>query len=99
MDWFLRLTFRFFFLVFLLFFKFFLAPGIVAHAVVGDGAGIDDDAVAVTGLKLHLAEVERGGLQGVDQESGDFRIELPGEARTTCMSATWTESASSSGAW
>lgn len=66
-------------IVFLLVFEFFFGPGVVAHAVVGDGAGIDNDALAVKGLKLHLAEVERGGLQGVEQESGDFRIELPGE--------------------
>src|SRR5258708_23383444 len=67
---------RFFvlFLVLFLFFKFFLAPGVVAHSVVGDGAGIDDDGLAATGLELHLAEVERGGLKGVEEESGDFRI-------------------------
>lgn len=29
------------FLVCFLFFEFFFAPGVVAHAVVGDGAGID----------------------------------------------------------
>ena len=33
----------------------------------------------VKGLELHLTEVERGGLQGVEEESGDFRIELPGQ--------------------
>ena len=30
-------------LVLFLFFKFFFGPGVVAHVVVGDGAGIDDD--------------------------------------------------------
>jgi hypothetical protein len=68
-----------FVLVLFLFFKFFFGPGVVAHAVLGDGAGIDDDALEMAGLKLHLAEVERGGLQGVEEEAGDFRSELPGE--------------------
>ena len=49
-------------------------PGLVA-----DGAEIDDDALEVVGLQLHLAKVGRGGLEGVEQESGDFRIELPGD--------------------
>jgi hypothetical protein len=50
--------FAFFLLVLFLFFKFFFGPGVVAHAVVGDGAGIDDDPLEVTGLKLQLAKVE-----------------------------------------
>jgi hypothetical protein len=65
------------FLVFFVFLKFCLAPGVVAEVVVADRTGIDHDALAMIGLKLHLAEVERGGLQGVKEESGDFRIELP----------------------
>ena len=36
-------------------------------------------------------------MQCVEEESGDFWIELPGEDEAhTYMSATWTESASSS---
>jgi hypothetical protein len=65
------------FLVFFVFLKFCLSPGVVAEVVVADRTGIDHDALAMIGLKLHLAEVERGGLQGVEEESGDFRIELP----------------------
>ena len=59
--------------------KFFLAPGVGADSVVGDRARIDDDGLVPIGVQLHLAEVERGGLEGVEEESGDFRIELPGE--------------------
>jgi len=73
-----------------LFFEFFFGPGVVSHAVVGDRAGIDDDALEVTGLKFHVAEVERGGLQGVRGGVQRFSgSKLPGEMRrTTCMSAT-----------
>ncbi len=67
------------FLGFVLFYKFFLAPGVIADTDVGDGAEIDDDGLAAAGLELHLAEVERGGLEGVEEESGDLGIELAGE--------------------
>ena len=46
-------------------FKLFLAPGVVADTVAGDVAGIDDDALSVAWLELHMAEVERRGLEGV----------------------------------
>jgi hypothetical protein len=61
------------------FFEFFAGPGVVSDAVVGDGAGIDDDPFVVIGLELHVAEVERGGLEGVEEEAGDFGIELADE--------------------
>jgi hypothetical protein len=73
------LLFVFLFVAVVILFEVAGIPGIVAYAVIGDQALVDDDAFGFHGLQLHVAEVERGGLQGVEQESGDFGIELSGE--------------------
>jgi len=43
--------FALFLLAFFLFFKFFFGSGVVAHAVLGDGAVIDDDALEMAGAQ------------------------------------------------
>ena len=67
-----------FFFVFI-FFEIFSAPGVFAERSLVYRAGIDDHAGLNGGFEIDSAEVRGGGLQGVEQESGDFRIELPGE--------------------
>jgi hypothetical protein len=66
-----------FFVVFLffLFLEVFLAPGDLRRGGIGDGAGVDDNALAPDGFEVGVAEVERGGLQGVEEEAGDPGLE------------------------
>jgi len=54
-------------------------PGVGAYAGVADGVGIDDDGLGASNLKFHVAEVEGGGLEGVEEEAGNFGIELAGD--------------------
>ncbi len=54
-------------------------PGVGADAGVVDGVGIDDDGLGALNLELHAAEVEGGGLEGVEEETGNLGIELAGD--------------------
>jgi len=54
-------------------------PGVGGDAGVVDGVGIDDDGLGALNLELHVAEVEGGGLEGVEEEAGNFGIELAGD--------------------
>jgi len=49
------------------------------QTVVSDAAGIDDDGLTAKGGERHPAEVEGGGLEGVEEEPGGFGVELAGE--------------------
>jgi hypothetical protein len=80
-----------------LFLEIFSAPGIFAQRSFAHGAGIDDHAGFDGGLEIDAAEIGGGGLQGVEQEAGGFGVQCPLRMRRmTCMSETWTASASSS---
>jgi len=54
-------------------------PGVGADAGVVDGVGIDDDGLGAPHLELHVAEVEGGGLEGVEEETRNLGIELAGD--------------------
>ena len=56
--------------------ELFLGPGVLFQTVVSDGAGIDDDGLMAIGGERHPAEVERGGLERVEEEPGGFGVEL-----------------------
>ncbi len=68
-----------FFCFFLFFFEVAFLPEVVVEVVVGDGAGIDDNLSAGTGLEFSVAEIEGSGLEGVEEEAGHFGFELAGE--------------------
>jgi len=61
------------------FFEVARVPEFVVDSVVGDGAGVDDDGFVNVGFEFHVAEINGGGLQGVEQEAGHFGFELAGE--------------------
>ena len=57
------------FLLVILFGEFFFVPGVVAEGGVGDAAGFEGGA----------AEIRRGGLQGIEEESGGAVVDLIGQ--------------------
>jgi hypothetical protein len=70
----------FFFVLFFVFFrvfKIFFAPLVAADSGLVDGIAVDDYVSYTTGFEGDLAQVERGGLQGVEKQVGDLGIHLP----------------------
>jgi len=55
--------------------EFFSVPGVVAEGGVGDAARVDYYFLR-TGFELCVAEVGGGGLQGIEEESGGFVVDL-----------------------
>jgi hypothetical protein len=74
LDLFARFGLVVFFVFFLL--EVFSAPGIFTQRSFAYGAGIDDHASLDGGLEIDAAEVGGGGLQGIEQEAGGFRVHL-----------------------
>ena len=61
--------------------EFFFVPGIVTEGGVGDAARIDHDLLG-TGFEGGAAEIGRGGLQGIEKESGGSVVDLVGKEET-----------------
>jgi hypothetical protein len=74
----LDLLARFGLVVFFVFFilEVFSAPWIFAERRFAYGAGIDNHAGLDGGLEIDAAKVGGGGLQGIEQEAGGFRVQL-----------------------
>jgi hypothetical protein len=58
--------------------EIFFAPLVAADAGLVDGAAVDDYVLDVKRLDREAAEVQGGGLQGIEEQAGDFGIDLAG---------------------
>jgi hypothetical protein len=81
--------------------EIFAVPGILAQRGSFDRVGIDDDHFFAGGLAAGAAQVERRGLQSVEQQAGGFVLDVTESSRClTCIGASWMEFASSdTGRW
>jgi hypothetical protein len=67
-----------FFVGFFVFFEVGVVPDGFAERSFADGGGVEDDVVAV-GFEAGSGQIDAGGLQGVEKESGGLGVELAGD--------------------